>query len=318
MFRTQSRHHTQRFSLLLLDEGEYYFEDHRAVRHLGSEASEPGVLRLCSHGVIFDPEDAAQPLVKLRFANVSALVEVKEHKDLGRDAGGAEEPEPEPEEAAADGPEEPEQEPAPPVESDSLWAQLAEDNAEEEEGGAAGKGRRGLRGMGKGMGKGMKAMGKGLDLGLGAARGGLGAVTDGLDMAKDGVGAATDRARVRHKRPPTHRPVHRLTFGCRGFSGDGGFGGGRRQGDCGPRCGCDQRRERQRDQRWRGQGLWRWAQGGQGRARCYDVRRCSRGLSSQRSGGYDRRDGSGGADGHLVRAGGRHDDGERGEDGRRR
>ena len=214
MFRTQSRHHTQRFSLLLLDEGEYYFEDHRAVRHLGGEASEPGVLRLCSHGVIFDPEDAAQPLVKLRFANVSALVEVKEHKDLVRDAGGAEEPEPEPEEADADGPEEsePEPEPAPPVDSDSLWGQLAEDDEEEEQGGAAGKGRRGLRGMGKGvgksmggvgkgMGKGMKGikggMGKGLDLGLGAARGGLGAVTDGLDMAKDGVGAATDRARVR-------------------------------------------------------------------------------------------------------------------------
>ena len=127
MFRSQSRPASSgtRFSLLLVDEGEYYFDDYAASRHTvetfageAEDSQQKGRLRVLSHSVIFEPEDESAPLVKLKFGSC----ELKEHKEHSEwdgsqpvDAGAEALPEPVPEanDEAASQPE-----PAPAVEEE--------------------------------------------------------------------------------------------------------------------------------------------------------------------------------------------------------
>ncbi|KAG5268463.1 hypothetical protein AALO_G00212870 [Alosa alosa] len=62
----------ERFSLLLLDLEEYYFEQHTAYQlttRCSSQNSAPckfrGSFKVCSKSVIFEPEDASQPILKI-------------------------------------------------------------------------------------------------------------------------------------------------------------------------------------------------------------------------------------------------------------
>eukprot|EP01114_Cavostelium_apophysatum_P011697 TRINITY_DN260_c1_g1_i1.p1 TRINITY_DN260_c1_g1~~TRINITY_DN260_c1_g1_i1.p1 ORF type:complete len:896 (-),score=250.63 TRINITY_DN260_c1_g1_i1:12-2699(-) len=65
---------SQRFSLLLLDEGEYYFDDFSGFYYPPSETDElsfkrrvKGRLKLCSLSVIFDPDDHKLPITRIPF-----------------------------------------------------------------------------------------------------------------------------------------------------------------------------------------------------------------------------------------------------------
>uniref|UniRef100_A0A1A8LKW8 Neutral sphingomyelinase (N-SMase) activation associated factor n=4 Tax=Nothobranchius TaxID=28779 RepID=A0A1A8LKW8_9TELE len=64
--RTQERT-KERFSLLLLDLEEYYFEQHTAY-HVTSDPKQRrtrGSLKVCSRSIIFDPEDLGEPILKI-------------------------------------------------------------------------------------------------------------------------------------------------------------------------------------------------------------------------------------------------------------
>ncbi|XP_034022818.1 protein FAN [Thalassophryne amazonica] len=57
-----------RFSLLLLDLEEYYFEQHTAYQVTSNSAKERkirGSFKVCSRSVIFDPDDIAEPILKI-------------------------------------------------------------------------------------------------------------------------------------------------------------------------------------------------------------------------------------------------------------
>lgn len=66
---------SQRFSLLLLDEGEYYFEDFSAFYYPPGLSDDEqafkrrikGRLKLCSASLMFDPEDIKLPILKIPF-----------------------------------------------------------------------------------------------------------------------------------------------------------------------------------------------------------------------------------------------------------
>jgi factor associated with neutral sphingomyelinase activation len=71
---------TKRFSLLLLEPSEIYFEDFSAIYYpAGSSESaalnrkQRGRLKLCSKSVLFDPENATQPILKFSFREVKSL-----------------------------------------------------------------------------------------------------------------------------------------------------------------------------------------------------------------------------------------------------
>jgi len=62
---SRSNHRVQRFSLLLLSEGEYVFDDFRAGRSLaGKTKVEKGSLKVCSHSLMFVPDDISVPLTR--------------------------------------------------------------------------------------------------------------------------------------------------------------------------------------------------------------------------------------------------------------
>ena len=227
MFRSQSRPASDatRFSLLLVDEGEYYFDDYAAVRHTvatfageAEHSEQPGRLRVCSHSVVFEPEDEAAPLVKIKFVSC----ELREHKEHAEWDGSAELAEPEEEQEPAPTPsdEEDDYEQPPPVggadppaiddaEFDEDAPELDPAAAADDDDEGKGKGKRrgslegmpgveglkmGRKGMGKGM-KGMGSMGKGLKGGMGKGLGaGLGAVTSGLDGVKSVAEKTSDLA----------------------------------------------------------------------------------------------------------------------------
>ncbi|KAM3860682.1 protein FAN [Diretmus argenteus] len=74
----------ERFSLLLLDLEEYYFEQHTAYQLTASSARERkirGSFKVCSKSIIFDPEDIAEPILKiaLRDCKRIELVEKEEN-----------------------------------------------------------------------------------------------------------------------------------------------------------------------------------------------------------------------------------------------
>ncbi|KAM9839485.1 protein FAN [Aulostomus maculatus] len=73
--KTQERT-KERFSLLLLDLEEYYFEQHTAYHvtpYSIKERKIRGSFKICSRSVIFDPEDLAEPILKIPFRDCKRI-----------------------------------------------------------------------------------------------------------------------------------------------------------------------------------------------------------------------------------------------------
>jgi factor associated with neutral sphingomyelinase activation len=79
---------TGRFDLLLLEEGEYFFEDYSAIRCslpiLHKQSPQPGALsmctqvrgriKVCSRSIMFDPEDSSIPVSSYSFKKMKAMI----------------------------------------------------------------------------------------------------------------------------------------------------------------------------------------------------------------------------------------------------
>ena len=79
-----------RFSLLLLEPSEIYFEDYSAVYYpSGADSdnfSQKGRLKLCSKSVVFEPQAVESPLVRIPLKSCAS---VSEGKDVGSGAKSA-------------------------------------------------------------------------------------------------------------------------------------------------------------------------------------------------------------------------------------
>lgn len=64
-----------RFSLLLLEPNEIYFEDFSVnlidenVRERSDELPRNGHLKMCSKSIVFDPKDVSEPIIKIAYKN---------------------------------------------------------------------------------------------------------------------------------------------------------------------------------------------------------------------------------------------------------
>ena len=65
----------ERFSLLLLEPHEIYFEDYSVELQRPKEESVAGRLKVCSKSVVFEPKSVKNPLIKLQFAHFSSIEE---------------------------------------------------------------------------------------------------------------------------------------------------------------------------------------------------------------------------------------------------
>ncbi|KAG7401354.1 hypothetical protein PHYBOEH_001770 [Phytophthora boehmeriae] len=67
---------TTRFSLLLLDDGEYFLDDHSACRYLEATAAThrkvPGRIKVCTRGLFFVPQDLQLPILRFPFRCMAA------------------------------------------------------------------------------------------------------------------------------------------------------------------------------------------------------------------------------------------------------
>lgn len=65
----------ERFSLLLLEEDEFFVRDYSAdyVRAGETNSKWSGRLKVCSHSVVFDPEDIRQPLLRLPLRHMTRI-----------------------------------------------------------------------------------------------------------------------------------------------------------------------------------------------------------------------------------------------------
>ena len=84
----QNKNSTGRFDLLLLEEGEYFFEDYSAVQCslplLYTQSPQPGALQMCSQvrgrikvcsrSLMFDPEDSSIPVSSYAFKTMKAMM----------------------------------------------------------------------------------------------------------------------------------------------------------------------------------------------------------------------------------------------------
>uniref|UniRef100_A0A8D1WU59 Protein FAN n=1 Tax=Sus scrofa TaxID=9823 RepID=A0A8D1WU59_PIG len=74
----------ERFSLLLLNLEEYYFEQHSAnhIQHKGSQSERKirGSLKICSKSVIFEPDAISQPIVKIPLRD---CIKIGKHGENG-------------------------------------------------------------------------------------------------------------------------------------------------------------------------------------------------------------------------------------------
>ncbi|XP_034776993.2 protein FAN [Acipenser ruthenus] len=70
----------ERFSLLLLDLEEYYFEQHTAYRVIHNNEAEKskvrGSLKICSKSLIFEPEPIAEPIIKIPLRDCIKIEEL--------------------------------------------------------------------------------------------------------------------------------------------------------------------------------------------------------------------------------------------------
>jgi factor associated with neutral sphingomyelinase activation len=67
----QEKRSHRRFNLLMLEHGEYYFQDYRVVQSSAGDC--PGRLKLCSRSLLFDPSDESLPCVKYPFSALEEL-----------------------------------------------------------------------------------------------------------------------------------------------------------------------------------------------------------------------------------------------------
>ena len=76
----------QRFSLLLLEPGELYFDDYSVFFHPDADGSESeqsmrrkirGRLKVCSKSLVFDPQDFSDPVMKFPFKDTLYVAEMK-------------------------------------------------------------------------------------------------------------------------------------------------------------------------------------------------------------------------------------------------
>lgn len=63
----------ERFSLLLLDDGEYYFRSHTAYYWTHDGKRVVGSLKVCSHSLFFVPREVQQPIFRIPFHSTSAI-----------------------------------------------------------------------------------------------------------------------------------------------------------------------------------------------------------------------------------------------------
>lgn len=79
----------QRFSLLLLEPGEIYFEDYSVVL-LASDTikRQDGRLKLCSKSIVFDPKDITKPIIKIPLKECTSLGELPKRLDMNEEGNG--------------------------------------------------------------------------------------------------------------------------------------------------------------------------------------------------------------------------------------
>ncbi|KAG7526280.1 FAN protein [Solea senegalensis] len=81
--KTQERT-KERFSLLLLDLEEYYFEQHTAYHVTSTSKKERkirGSFKVCSRSIIFDPEDLSEPILKIPLRDCMKIEFVEEENN---------------------------------------------------------------------------------------------------------------------------------------------------------------------------------------------------------------------------------------------
>ncbi|XP_029935357.1 protein FAN [Myripristis murdjan] len=74
----------ERFSLLLLDLEEYYFEQHTAHQVTANSAKERkirGSFKVCSKSIIFDPEDITEPILKIPLRDCKCIEVVEKERN---------------------------------------------------------------------------------------------------------------------------------------------------------------------------------------------------------------------------------------------
>lgn len=65
-----------RFSLLLLEPGEYYFEDYIASLAVAENNTWlNGRLKVCSLSLVFDPKDNHKPIIKIPFTQCGSITQ---------------------------------------------------------------------------------------------------------------------------------------------------------------------------------------------------------------------------------------------------
>lgn len=69
-----------RFSLLLLEDGEYYFKDYTSVYHAGTKVKIMGQLKICSMSVFFVPWNTNEPIFRIPFAKTTTVERVEKRK----------------------------------------------------------------------------------------------------------------------------------------------------------------------------------------------------------------------------------------------
>lgn len=74
-----------RFSLLLLEPGEIYFEDLSVYFYTSEqkyrtsqlqESDNLGRLKICSKSLVFEPKNTMQPIIKMKFENCTSINKV--------------------------------------------------------------------------------------------------------------------------------------------------------------------------------------------------------------------------------------------------
>ncbi|XP_066576218.1 protein FAN isoform X2 [Amia ocellicauda] len=74
----------ERFSLLLLDLEEYYFEQHTAYHVTSTSKTEKrkvrGSLKICSKSLIFEPEPVSEPILKIALRDCNRIEEIEERR----------------------------------------------------------------------------------------------------------------------------------------------------------------------------------------------------------------------------------------------
>lgn len=73
----------ERFSLILLEPGEVYFEDFTSsliTKTVKNRLEVPGRLKMCSKSIVFDPKDPSRPIVKIPFKDCTTIDVIDEKK----------------------------------------------------------------------------------------------------------------------------------------------------------------------------------------------------------------------------------------------